>query len=126
MKNSNRIVTTAANPKTKAWEDLLRVCMQDFPDAPWRDPVAVRLHFYVQRPKSAPKRIVLPATRPDIDKLARAVLDAMTSVVFVDDALVVDLQIVKSFGAPGVTGQVMKLGAGLMLGIASNDGSEGD
>jgi len=39
----------------------------------------------------------VPATRPDIDKLSRAVLDALTGIVFSDDAQVADLQAHKFF-----------------------------
>ena len=62
--------------------------------APWRDtitsacfgvpklegPVGVRIVFTLQRPKGAPKRVVLPCTsRFDLDKLARACLDSVTA-----------------------------------------------
>lgn len=56
-------------------------------------PVAVDLLFVLPRPKSAPKRTTPPASkRPDVDKLARAVLDAVTDVIIRDDAQVVDLR----------------------------------
>ena len=61
-------------------------------------PVSVTLDFFFARPqghfgkkglrKSAPKH---PAVRPDLDKLVRAVLDALTGVAFRDDAQVVTL-----------------------------------
>lgn len=55
-------------------------------------PVEVDLSFVLPRPKSAPKtRTASAAKRPDIDKLARACLDALTDVVFGDDGQVVRL-----------------------------------
>jgi crossover junction endodeoxyribonuclease RusA len=58
-------------------------------------PVALELEFWLPRPISAPKRAPrrtrLAAKRPDIDKLARAVLDALTGVLFRDDSQVTDL-----------------------------------
>jgi Holliday junction resolvase RusA-like endonuclease len=48
---------------------------------------------------SAPR---LPATRPDIDKLLRAVLDALTGLVFVDDGQVVTVNMAKEYA--NVTG----------------------
>jgi crossover junction endodeoxyribonuclease RusA len=54
----------------------------------------------------APKKMVryAPTTKPDLDKLARAVLDALTGVWYADDSQVVslDLQKVYTFGEPGV------------------------
>jgi crossover junction endodeoxyribonuclease RusA len=62
-----------------------------------RVPVAVRLEFVLPRPAATPKRRTPPAVkRPDVDKLARAVLDALTSAGAVaDDSQVVDLHPVK-------------------------------
>src|SRR5690606_13365191 len=82
-------------------------------EALWAAPVYVQLDFYLSRPKShygtgrnaqkikesAPK---WPG-RPDVDKLARAVLDALTGLVIADDSTVVELQASKSYGRrPGV------------------------
>lgn len=55
--------------------------------------VHVHLEFVLPRPKSTPKRRTPPATtRPDLDKLVRAVLDAITSAgVWNDDSQVVRL-----------------------------------
>lgn len=60
--------------------------------APFDGPVSVSLAFVMPRPKSAPKSKHVPAVkRPDVDKLARAVLDALTGVAFVDDSQVIEL-----------------------------------
>lgn len=56
--------------------------------------VAVAIIFDIPRPKSSPKR-QYAVTRPDIDKLARAILDALTATVFVDDSQVVSLNVRK-------------------------------
>lgn len=71
------------------------------------DAVVVRLAFVMPRPQSAPKRSTPAASkRPDIDKLVRAVLDAITDVVLTDDSLIVDLRATKRLAesgeAPGV------------------------
>lgn len=43
---------------------------------------------------------ISPITKPDIDKLARSVLDALTGAVFHDDSQVVSLTLVKLYGTP--------------------------
>ena len=63
-------------------------------------PVRVDLVFLLPKPPSRPKRRrCWPTVKPDIDKLVRAVLDALTSVVFTDDAQVVALRVDKDYGA---------------------------
>ena len=74
---------------------------------PFTGAVTLRMDFIMPRPTSAPKTKVLPATkRPDADKLARAIGDAVTNICFVDDSQVVDLRATKRvalFGEePGV------------------------
>ncbi len=66
--------------------------------------VTVDLRFVLPRPKSTPKRRTPPAVkRPDVDKLARRVGDALTGVVLLDDAQVVELRAGKRLAAIGET-----------------------
>lgn len=62
--------------------------------------VDVRLEFVMPRPKSTPRDTPAAIKRPDIDKLARAVLDAITSVVIADDSQVVGLRATKRLALP--------------------------
>jgi crossover junction endodeoxyribonuclease RusA len=61
-------------------------------------PVVVQCMFYFPRPKSLKKAITAKTTKPDVDKLARAVLDALTGTMFADDGQVVELRVAKLFG----------------------------
>jgi Holliday junction resolvase RusA-like endonuclease len=76
-----------------------------------RTPVAVFMRFYFSRPRghfgmgrnasrvkaSAPDHM---GVMPDIDKLARCALDALTGTVLKDDALVSELSLAKRWGEP--------------------------
>jgi Holliday junction resolvase RusA-like endonuclease len=68
--------------------------------------VAMSVQFALPRPKKYQKRGVEPAhcTAPDIDKLLRGVLDALSQVVYSDDAQVVYVSATKEYapvdGAP--------------------------
>jgi Holliday junction resolvase RusA-like endonuclease len=54
-------------------------------------PLLVRMVFTLRRPKSAPKRLTIPATTPDLSKLARSTEDAITTAnLWADDARVAD------------------------------------
>ncbi len=69
--------------------------------------VSVTLNFVLPRPKSAPKTKTPPATkRPDLDKLERACLDALTDVCFADDSQVVSLSGYKRLAEIGETAGV--------------------
>src|ERR1700677_4233705 len=66
--------------------------------------VRVRLDLTLPRPKSAPKRSTPPAVkRPDVDKLARAILDAITGIIVRDDSQIVDLHATKRLAELGET-----------------------
>lgn len=59
-------------------------------------PVAVRLEFLFKRPPSTDRQF--PTVRPDIDKLERAILDALTGIVWTDDSQVVSVTKSKLYG----------------------------
>ncbi len=66
--------------------------------------VAVTLEFVQPRPVATPKKCTPPAIkRPDLDKLTRAVLDALTGIAFADDAQVTHICARKRLAAIGET-----------------------
>lgn len=77
-------------------------------------PVVVGIAFRLARPKghygkrglrsTAP---LVPAVRPDIDKLARCTLDALTGLAFADDSCVVHLTVSKNYTKPGDEGAII-------------------
>jgi Holliday junction resolvase RusA-like endonuclease len=91
-----------ANAKAlREWRELVAYSAQR---AMHRRPAAtgavmVSLGFRLRAPK---RRVRFHAkVRPDIDKLARGVLDALTGIVYVDDAQVTDLTASKIYGVAG-------------------------
>jgi crossover junction endodeoxyribonuclease RusA len=68
-------------------------------------PVSAWLYFGLQRPASAPKKRrtwPISARSGDVDKLSRAILDAITGILIADDAQVVNLHAIKDYDRPGV------------------------
>ena len=57
----------------------------------------IHCDFYFARPKSLNKSILQKTTRPDVDKLIRAVLDALTGIVYADDSQVTAVSAAKLF-----------------------------
>lgn len=86
-----------------------------FQQEQWTGPVMVELNFYVSRPKShhvandpaRPKKAKAPEwplSKPDLDKLTRAVLDAMTDAgVWRDDSQVWSIAASKFYAGVGHT-----------------------
>lgn len=90
--------------------------------APWREtvawharavsrgltagPITLTLTFVLPRPVATPKKRTPPAIKyPDVDKLSRAVLDALTGIAFANDSQVTDLRARKRLAAlEGKTG----------------------
>ena len=57
--------------------------------------VVMECCFFLPRPKTV-KRL-LPSVKPDVDKLGRAVMDALTGVAYKDDCQVTDLILRKRY-----------------------------
>lgn len=106
-----RAVMTEASKHLKPWRtQIAAAAREQMGDAaPVHDPVHVTLHFTFPRPKShygtgknagvlKPGSVYWHATKPDADKLARAILDALTGVVYRDDSQVCLLTAGKSYG----------------------------
>lgn len=79
--------------------------------------VRVLVTFYLPRPKAHyrasgelhPKAPAFPVGRPDVDKLCRAVLDALTQVAFDDDSQVVDLVAAKEYADSEPVGAAVQI-----------------
>jgi Endodeoxyribonuclease RusA len=119
-KPTGRVTYTGDNPKTKHWRQaILDQARSVYPDGFYASPEAelgpksVVVVFVLPRPgghfgrgraaaevrKGAPAR---PGARPDVDKLARAVLDALTDAgAWRDDGQVVDLAVHKVYAGDG-------------------------
>lgn len=68
------------------------------------DPVCLSVDLFFARPKCQfkksglkPDAPLMHTQKPDVDKVARAVLDALTGIVFADDSQVIRLAIVKNW-----------------------------
>jgi crossover junction endodeoxyribonuclease RusA len=71
---------------------------QSRPFAAKHMPVEIVLEFMFLRPASIPKKRFWPVVKPDIDKLLRATLDALSGTLFADDAQVVNVSMTKVYG----------------------------
>jgi crossover junction endodeoxyribonuclease RusA len=110
------VVGTPAPQGSKKWVGGNRMIESSKALAPWRaavawvasqhpltpGPVEVTLDFALARPRSAPKSRLWPDRKPDLDKLERGCLDALTAAAVIeDDARVVRLSSWKRYALPG-------------------------
>lgn len=98
----------AYTPKdTKDYEEYIQYCFKSaYPVAePFDTPVRITIDAYHGIPKSYSKRRAedcfngteLPCKKPDVDNIAKAVLDALNGVAFEDDRQVVGMRIIKAW-----------------------------
>lgn len=92
-----RAIITSANTKLKPYRSEVAGCalatLEKSGHAAFvkHQPIALELSFFFRKPESVPKSRTHPVVKPDIDKLVRATLDALTGVLFHDDAQVVEV-----------------------------------
>lgn len=112
-----RAVLVDANPRLKAWRAQVRAAAEAaIAEGGWEtldEPCRVHLDFTMPRPKRP--RWGVPAVKPDLDKLTRAVFDALTDAgVWKDDSRVVSMEVTKRYeddeAVPGVWVEVESLG----------------
>lgn len=109
-----RAFITNDNPQAKDWQEtVMDAAIAARRSGPllagelMAGAVVVDLVFYMPRPLKIRSSVVAHTTRPDVDKLARCVLDGLTGVVYADDGQVVATRLAKQYapidGKPGVT-----------------------
>lgn len=101
------IVIDAGGERTKNWRSTVaQMSIGAMIDKPrCAGPLRVSLTFYVPRPKGHfrkngtlhPRAPEFPQTKPDVLKLARSTEDAMTGLVYTDDAQTVTLLAMKRY-----------------------------
>jgi crossover junction endodeoxyribonuclease RusA len=88
------------NPKLRQWRTAIRkVAHYELGggDFPIDGPVSVVLRFELPRKRAARNRSLPHMRGADLDKLVRAVLDALTGIAFTDDSRVCDLLTCKRY-----------------------------
>lgn len=117
-----RAVVTEDSKRNKPWRDrVASVALESHAGPPLEGPLALSLRFVLARPRghfgtgrnagkvraSAPP---YPAVKPDTTKLLRAVEDALTGILWGDDAQIVAQAAAKGYGdRPGCHVQVYPL-----------------
>jgi Holliday junction resolvase RusA-like endonuclease len=104
IKALDRTVTTHQNKKgLEAWRNRVATeAQRALEGKDWKcdsaSAYSVNVDFVLSRPASVPEhRRIHPTVKPDIDKLVRAINDALTSILFTDDCQVVSMTMTKGY-----------------------------
>jgi Holliday junction resolvase RusA-like endonuclease len=100
-------VSTYTPQKTKTYEDEIRMMARAAMGSsePLETPVTVAIYIRVGIPASYSKQkrkdalagTIKPTKKPDLDNIAKAFLDAMNEIVYLDDKQVVGLHVTKVY-----------------------------
>jgi len=105
VRRGTKLGVVSDNPRTAGWRERVAytaLAAQGAGWTPFDGPVVLAVEFYMPRPKGHPKTIrTVPMTKPDVDKLARAVGDALTAAgTYEDDSRIIDLVARARYAAP--------------------------
>lgn len=97
-KGWNRPIITSATKGLKGWEAAIASTARSVCDGQlMTGSITLEITFHFPRPKSLPKRAVFHTKRPDLDKLIRGATDALTNVIWKDDAQVFSILAMKGY-----------------------------
>lgn len=105
----NGILIEAAGPPLKLWRQQIAAACEVQEAGPFYGPVKVEAIFFLPRPKSVSQKArPLPIKPPDLDKLARALLDGIgqSDNIWGDDSQVITMTVSKFYAdsrEPGAT-----------------------
>lgn len=113
MKVINGHVIHSQGSALAAWRSAIALSAKSAGAKPHIEPVEIELVFRMAKPRTVTRSE--PSVAPDLDKLIRAVLDALTAVAYRDDGQVTRITATKEYGTPGVS---VKVGAKLPKNLA--------
>ena len=103
-KGWTRPIVTGDNPRTKSWQSMVAAAALDaqYSQGTWPDlsahPIRLDVSCFFVRPASVSERKRPSHTvKPDLDKLLRSLKDALTKILWRDDAQVVSVCMAKAY-----------------------------
>jgi len=87
-----------ADKKLKSWVNAISwQAREQAPGEPSQAAIDLTITFNL--PQASNNKKTYPTIKPDLDKLARAVLDALTGIIYYDDSQVIRLECNKAWAA---------------------------
>lgn len=107
-RTGDRIYLVEANKAVYEWRERIAKAAREYMEhiGIFEQPIHLELVFLMPRPKTVTREH--PTTKPDLDKLVRAVNDAITGIIFKDDSQVVKITASKQYAKYGMTGVIIQ------------------
>ena len=107
FKRMGNFVQTYTPANTAEYEKLVRLKFQNAGGVIAENPVKVEIVAFFTPPKSTKKRDriemlanrILPEKKPDVDNIAKIILDALNGIAYKDDSQVVELSVKKKYAS---------------------------
>lgn len=93
------------DPKeSKSWKETVKWQAIQFKihhkiDKLLETPLIMSLQFYLQRPRSLPKKVIYHTKKPDLDNLIKGIKDALKGIIYRDDSQIIHLIASKDYGS---------------------------
>lgn len=101
-KSGRYFMREANSGKLTRWMNVIGMEARRQMRRPFQGAIALTCEFFFVKPKSVRRRS-LPHVKPDLDKLVRAVNDALESIAFDNDSRVTTIRAIKRYSdKPGV------------------------
>ena len=109
-RHTGKIIVQNANKKSMPWQNQVSwEANERRPETPWLGPMSISLEFTFTKPPTSKRQS--PTVRPDLDKLARNILDSLEKIFYHNDAQVTALFLSKAYAdAPGVLIGIREVG----------------
>ena len=90
--------------KTAEFENALKeMAMSQYKEQMLLGALSARIVIYISRPKSvSEKKRPHPIVKPDLDNLAKSILDPLNGIVYKDDSQIVELALSKKYAEKGM------------------------
>lgn len=102
---ANNYIRFYTPKSTKDWEEsIARQSLQYKPPSPHLGPVEMDIIFYLPRPKSLSKKVIIHMKKPDVDNLTKCVCDALEGIFFKNDSQIFRITLEKHYTemTPGI------------------------
>lgn len=99
------------NKRTKPWQrDIEKAARLFFCGDPLASGIKLEIAFWFHKPALATKKNrPYPTVKPDLDKLTRTVLDALSGIVYLDDCQVISIDVTKRYSTDNFEGVNIKI-----------------
>ena len=85
--------------KSKSWkQEIKHAFMKQYENIQIiEDAIELQVTFWMQRPKSLPKKVLHHVKKPDLDNLLKAIKDSLSGLAYRDDSQIVSIRALKVY-----------------------------